>query len=157
MVLQALVLNYRLPRFTPKQGGRKAARDSPACPLSAPHQQTARQKCRVVLASPRSPPSSCRGFGGADGAEGRQPIEGEPPPGARCPRAALPLSPRLPRPGSGRQPRLLPSSCRAQEVSSPPLSPFSVRQIRTTWRARDKRPKKKTTPNHQPSPDVVCL
>lgn len=40
MVLQALVLNYRLPRFTPKQGGRKAARDSPACPLSAPHQQT---------------------------------------------------------------------------------------------------------------------
>lgn len=40
MVLQALVLNYRLPRFSPKQGGCKAARDSPACPLSALHQQT---------------------------------------------------------------------------------------------------------------------
>lgn len=40
MVLQVLVLNYRLPRFSPKQGSRKAARDSPACPLSAPHQQT---------------------------------------------------------------------------------------------------------------------
>lgn len=40
MVLQALVLNYCLPCFTPKQGSCKAARDSPACPLSALHQQT---------------------------------------------------------------------------------------------------------------------
>lgn len=128
----------------PQAGQLQSCEGFPCLPIICPAPTNRdRQKRGAVLASPRSPPSSCRGFGGADGAEGRQPIEGEPPPGARCPHTALPLSPRLPRPGSGRQPWLLPSSCRAQEVSSPLLSPFSVRQIRATWRARDKRQKKK--------------
>jgi len=124
-----------------KQGSTKP----PAIPTLPTSSHAVSSLPRTSRTTPHSPHLLLRDAVGADGLDARSPFRAR---GRQVPTLCAQLSlclcavlPALPPPASLHE--------------SPPLllSPFRIRQICTTWEARDKRQNK----SHQLPPDVACL
>lgn len=134
MGLQVLAPSWEFPPPTllptPKKQGTTKPRAIPTPPISS---HTAFSAPRADRTAPQSPRLLLGDAVGADGLDARSPFRAR---GRQVPTLSAQLSLCLCAASSA------PSSCLPPRVSSPLLSPFGIRQIRTTWETREQKAKK---------------